>query len=95
MPIEFVFGAKNCSFFQKFHFYRILFNQETTLKLHHQQIRKKFNDLRGQRRHKAVEREEARVAESMTEFFAHGRGTGGGSLQLMMQMIIGMMKRMI
>ena len=55
-----------------------MFNQATGHSLHHQQTRKKWFDMQRARRNKVVAVEEERVAETYGEFYAHGRGTGGG-----------------
>ena len=59
--------------------FRQLFNQVTGQNRDRKKVRNKYSRLVGETRHRAVEREERRVADSMGEFLNYGRGTGGGS----------------
>ena len=46
--------------------------------LTHQQVRKKYFDHENAKKKRVVAVEEERVAETMSEFYAHNRQTGGG-----------------
>ena len=48
-----------------------MFNQVTRLNLTHEQVRRKYNDTIGARRHGAVQREGERVVETVNRLYSN------------------------